>query len=126
GYSSARPMALVIPSLYSELEGPAIGRILDELCQVSWLDQIVIGLDQADEAQYRHALEFFGRLPQDHVVLWQDGERLRALDARLADIGLAPREPGKGRNVWYCVGYLLAKGRAEAVALHDADILTYS
>src|SRR5690606_9332387 len=96
GYSSARPMALVIPSLYSELEGPAIGRILDELCQVSWLDQIVIGLDQADEAQYRHALEFFGRLPQDHVVLWQDGERLRALDARLADIGLAPREPGKG------------------------------
>lgn len=126
GYACARPMALVIPSLYSELEGPAIGRIVDELCQVPYLDRIVIGLDQADEAQYRHALNFFSRLPQRHVVLWNDGPRLRALDARLAEKGLAPREQGKGRNVWYCFGYLLAEGRAEAIALHDADIVTYT
>src|SRR5690606_39607940 len=69
GYSGIRPMALVIPSLYSELEGPAIGRIIDELSKVPYLRKIVIGLDQADEEQYRHALQFFSRLPQDHVVL---------------------------------------------------------
>ena len=32
---------------------------------------------------------------------------------------------GKGRNVWYCMGYILSIGESEAVALHDCDILTY-
>jgi glucosyl-3-phosphoglycerate synthase len=57
--------------------------------------------------------------------LWNDGPRLRALDERLKAQGLAPGEEGKGRNVWYCMGYVLASGRAESVALHDCDILTY-
>jgi glucosyl-3-phosphoglycerate synthase len=34
-------------------------------------------------------------------------------------------EPGKGRNAWFCFGYVLASGRAQAVALHDCDITTY-
>ena len=125
-FSSIRPMALIIPSLYSELEGPAIGRILDELSKVPYLGRIVIGLDQADEDQYRHALQFFSRLPQEHVVLWNDGPRLMAINQKLTEMGLEPKEPGKGRNVWFCFGYLLAEGKAEAIALHDADIVTYS
>ncbi|MDX1517304.1 MAG: hypothetical protein R3288_10715, partial [Woeseiaceae bacterium] len=99
--------------------------IVRELTRVPYLNEIIIGLDRADEAQYRHALEFFGRLPQHYRVLWQDGPRLRALDARLDEAGLAPTNPGKGRNVWYCYGYALASGRAAAVALHDCDIKTY-
>ena len=43
----------------------------------------------------------------------------------LAEQDLAPREAGKGRNVWYCMGYTLASGRTESVALHDCDVLTY-
>jgi glucosyl-3-phosphoglycerate synthase len=27
--------------------------------------------------------------------------------------------------VWYCLGYVLSSGRAESVALHDCDIVTY-
>jgi glucosyl-3-phosphoglycerate synthase len=75
--------------------------------------------------QYQHALKFFGALPQNHRVLWNEGPRLRALDAKLEALGLAPKELGKGRNVWYCMGYVLATGQAESVALHDCDILTY-
>ncbi|MCB1688917.1 MAG: glycosyl transferase [Halioglobus sp.] len=125
-FSARRPMALILPSLYSELEGDALPRIIDELVQVPYLAEIVIGLDRADEAEYRDALKFFGRLPQHHRVLWNDGPRLQALDARLQEQGLAPRELGKGRNVWYCMGYLLANNRSESVALHDCDIVTYS
>ena len=33
-FSRLRPMSLVLPSLYSELEGPALGNIVDELCEV--------------------------------------------------------------------------------------------
>ena len=43
----------------------------------------------------------------------------------LKEHDLAPEQPGKGRNVWYCFGYTLASGRAKAVALHDCDITTY-
>ena len=125
-FRKEKPMGLVLPSLFSELEGPALDHIVQELTHVDYLDEIVIGLDRADEDQYRHALNYFGRLPQRHRVLWNDGPRLRAIDAMLQEHDLAPMEPGKGRNVWYCFGYTLASNRAKAVALHDCDIVTYS
>ncbi len=121
-----RPLGLILPSLYSELQTKALPNIVSELTKVPYLSQIVVGLDRADEEQYRHAVQFFSEFPQHHRVLWNDGPRLRAIDAELESLGLAPREPGKGRNVWYCMGYTLATGRAESVALHDCDILTYN
>lgn len=124
-FSKDRPMGLLLPSLFSELATEAMPRILSEVKEVPYLDQVVIGLDRADEEEYRQALSFFRALPQHHRVLWQDGPRLRALHDKLATLDLAPREEGKGRNVWYCLGYMLATKKAEAIALHDCDILTY-
>ncbi|MGB1373226.1 MAG: glycosyl transferase [Aequoribacter sp.] len=124
-FAKKRPLGLILPSLYSELEAPALGNIVKELQKVSYLNQIVVGLDRATPAEYQHALRFFERLPQHHRILWNDGPRLKALDAELEALDLAPKELGKGRNVWYCMGYVLASNRAEAVALHDCDIVTY-
>jgi len=125
-FSKKCPMTLILPSLFSELEGPALGNILNELSRVPYLDEIIIGLDRADEKQFEYARKYFGRLPQRHRILWNDGPRLKALDARLKEKKLAPLELGKGRNAWYCIGYALASGRAQAIALHDCDILTYN
>ena len=125
-FAKKRPLSLILPSLFSELEGPALSHIIDEIAKVGYLGEIVIGLDRADEEQFKYAKQFFSKLPQHHRILWNDGPRLRALDAELMELGLAPREPGKGRNVWYCMGYILASGRAESVALHDCDITTYN
>lgn len=125
GFAKKRPMGLILPSLFSELQGDALPHIVDELTQVPYLEQIIIGLDRADESEYRQALGFFERLPQHHRILWNDGPRLKALDQKLNEQGLAPKELGKGRNVWYCMGYALATGRCESVALHDCDITTY-
>lgn len=124
-FSKVRPMGLLLPSLFSELETAAMPKIVSEIKKVPYLNEIVIGLDRATEAQYREALRFFEALPQHHRVLWNDGPRLRALDAELQRHGLAPVQEGKGRNVWYCLGYMLASGRSEAIAQHDCDILTY-
>ncbi|XPF92796.1 glycosyl transferase [Colwellia sp. RE-S-Sl-9] len=124
-FSKTRPLGLLLPSLFSELEGKALPDIINKIKEVNYLSQIVIGLDRADLEQYKHALSFFGQLPQHHRVLWNDGPRLKAIDAKLQKLGLAPKELGKGRNVWYCMGYILASGKAESVALHDCDILTY-
>ncbi|MEE2903252.1 MAG: alpha-amylase family glycosyl hydrolase [Myxococcota bacterium] len=124
-FRKERPMALILPSLYSELQTPALSSIVDELCHVPYLDQIVVGLDKADESDFRHALQYFSRLPQRPQIIWNDGPRLRRLDEKLRSLNLAPREQGKGRNVWYMFGYILATGKARAVALHDCDIKTY-
>lgn len=124
-FGQRRPIGLVLPSLYSELSGPALENIVSELAKVPYLEQIVIGLDRANADEYAHAKDYFSRLPQNHVVLWHDGPRLTALDAELAEMGLAPPEPGKGRNVWYCFGYMLASRKVDVIGLHDCDIVTY-
>jgi len=125
GFSRKRPMGLILPSLYSELERPALETIVNELVQVPYLSQIVIGLDRATEAEYRKAIRYFDRLPQPHQILWNDGPNLKKIDALLEKKGLSPNQLGKGRNVWYCIGYMLAADQVESVALHDCDIITY-
>ena len=124
-FSRDRPMALVLPCLYSELATDALAGIVRHLQEVPYLAQIVVGLDRADADQYRHALRYFSALPRC-TVLWNDGPRMQAVHAKLAEHGLAPDAPGKGRNVWYCFGYVQASEVAESVALHDCDIVTYS
>lgn len=61
-----QPITLVLPCLISELEGAAIGRIIDTLATVSYVDHIIIGLDRADQSGYQRALRVFARLP-NHI-----------------------------------------------------------
>jgi len=125
-FSKKRPMALILPCLFTELQGPALPGILDEISKVPYLDEIIIGLDSASKKEFKYAKENFSRIPQHHRILWNDGPRLKALDKLLKDKKIAPAEMGKGRNAWYCFGYAVASGRSEAIALHDCDILSYS
>ncbi len=120
-----RPVTLVLPSLYSELEGPALSHIVDELCKVPYLSQIVISLDRANKKQFEHAREFFSRLPQVHRIMWNDGPRLRSLFELLPKLDLNFGDPGKGRGTWVAHGYVLAQGQARVIAIHDCDILSY-
>ncbi len=76
-FSHQRPMSLILPSLFSELQGEALPRIIGHLKQVPYLSQVVIGLDRATGEEYRHALNFFSELPQHHRVLWNEGPRLQ-------------------------------------------------
>jgi len=125
-FAQTRKMSLVLPCLYSELETDAMPRILDELSKVTYLHRIIIGLDRADEAQYRHAKEFFKELNQNHLVIWNDSPRMKALGEKLVAMGLAPSEPGKGKNVWTSIGYLISCQDSAVMAIHDCDILTYT
>ncbi len=124
-FSDFRPITLILPSLFSELKGEALPKIIKEISKVKFLKNIVIGLDQANESQFKEAKKFFSTLPQKHDILWNDGPNLKKLDQQLAEHNLAPQELGKGRNVWYCMGYILSLGDTEAIALHDCDIVTY-
>ncbi|MEA3504509.1 MAG: glycosyl transferase, partial [Bacteroidota bacterium] len=129
-YSKKRPMALIIPSLYSELKGEALHNIVNILSEIPYLKEIVIGLDRATKTEFLHAKEYFNTLQQHHAqryrVIWNDGPKMLGLDQLLKDKRIAPNQMGKGRNAWYCFGYVIASERSEAIALHDADILTYN
>ena len=124
-FSGYRPMELILPSLYSELEGPALKHIVEQISQIDYISHVIIGLDKADKEQFLHASHFFSKLNKPFSLLWNDGPRLRAIHDELEDMQLAPTELGKGRNVWYCIGLAHARGKAEALALHDCDITTY-
>ncbi len=124
-FATTRKIALILPCLYSELEGEAMPHILKELSEVKYLHRIIIGLDAANEEQFRHAKEFFKGLNQNHIVIWNDSPRMLALGERLRERGLAPTEQGKGKNVWSALGYLMSCSDSAVMAIHDCDILTY-
>ena len=98
-FAQTRKMSLILPCLYSELETDAMPQILSELAKVKYLHRIIIGLDRADEAQFRHARKFFDALGQNHMVIWNDSPRMKQMEARLEALGLGPVEQGKGKNV---------------------------
>jgi len=124
-FSKNNPMELILPCLFSEISGMALPKIVNEINKTKFLNHIVIGLDRANKNQYKEASNFFKNLEIPHSILWNDGPRLMELDKELKDKGLSPKEFGKGRNVWFCIGMTLARGKAESIALHDCDILTY-
>ena len=124
-FSKNNPMELILPCLFSEISGKALPKIVNEINKTKFLNHIVIGLDRANKNQYKEASNFFKNLEIPHSILWNDGPRLMELDKELKDKGLSPKEFGKGRNVWFCIGMTLARGKAESIALHDCDILTY-
>ena len=124
-FSKNNPMELILPCLFSEISGKALPKIVNEVNKTKFLNHIIIGLDRANKNQYKEASNFFKNLEIPHSILWNDGPRLMELDKELKDKGLSPKEFGKGRNVWFCIGMTLARGKAESIALHDCDILTY-
>ena len=86
---------------------------MDEIAKVPYLEEIVVVLTNATQDEFKHSLDYFSRLPHHHRILWNDGPRLSAIDKNSGVLDLhLPK--GKGRNVWYCYGYILASGRSEA------------
>ena len=90
------------------------------------MNHIIIGLDRADKQQYLNAKKYFSILKTKHSILWNDGPNLKKLQSILHSVGIADVEDGKGKNVWYCIGYAISRNTAAAIAFHDWDIKTYN
>ena len=67
-------MELILPCLFSEIEGDALPNIVSEIKKTNYLNHIIIGLDKANEDQARrhglfssnlkHLLQFYGMTDQ--------------------------------------------------------------
>lgn len=124
-YAKTTPIALVLPSLYAELERPALKRIVETLSEVRYIHEIVISLDQASALEFRLAKQFFSQLPQRVRVVWNDGTRIQAILNTLVSHEIDIGHQGKGRGCWTAYGYVLARGQSQVIALHDCDIVSY-
>ena len=47
--SRSTPVGLILPSLFSEFKGAAFPKIVDVLSELNYIDEIIVGLDQASE-----------------------------------------------------------------------------
>jgi glucosyl-3-phosphoglycerate synthase len=124
-YAEERPIALVLPSLYAELEGDALKGIVRELSEAKYIREIVVTLGPASQEEFTKAQEFFSVLPQRTRIIWNSGPRLSKIYSDIEYAGLPIGEPGKGRSAWMAYGYILAQQKFHVIALHDCDILTY-
>ena len=126
-FSAKTPIALVLPCHAREFGTPALERIVGELKGANFLRQIVVGIDGADTAaKWTRARKSFGVLPQETLLLWNDGPRISKLLRKLARHGFGGGAAGKGRNVWLCLGAVLSADAARVIAMHDCDIANYS
>jgi len=125
-FSQTRPVALVLPALYSEFDGPAISGIVQELSKVRYLREVVLVLDKASEKEFQRVRRFLSPIPGDVKVIHNDGKRITEIYDMFKRNGLYVGERGKGRSAWLAYGYIIARGTCDVIALHDCDIVNYS
>lgn len=129
-HADSQPIALVLPCLYQELEGPALAGIIETLRTVPYLKQVVVSVDGTtvrDEFdRVRRAFDGVRTLDdRPPTFLWNDGPHVQRIYARLRREGLDAGDAGKGRGTWLAYGYVLGTQEARVVAVHDCDILDY-
>jgi glucosyl-3-phosphoglycerate synthase len=125
-FSRHRPIALVLPSTYAELEASPIKQIMKEIKEVPYLNEIVVTMGRTNQKQFTRAKEFFSSFPQRTRIIWNTGPGIEELYKLLEEKGLFVGEDSKGRSCWTAYGYILSKEESKVIVLHDCDIVNYS
>ncbi len=125
-FSKQRPIALVLPALYTEFQTEAIKGIIEELKKVRYIKEIVLTLGRATDSEFEKVREFMSQIPYDVKIIHNEGKRIKEIYATLERNGVWAGEDGKGRSAWTAYGFVLANGKSDVIALHDCDIVTYN
>ena len=128
-HSKWKKTALIIPLLASEYTDPAnlpvLKNILKQLKTVSYLSNIIFGLDRAskkDASRLKELIESSGI--KNYLIQWNDGPGFSSIYKQLNEAGFNISEPGKGKNMFLSFGIAIALG-AQSIGLIDADIRTF-
>lgn len=117
GISIERRIGLVLPCHASELDRPALARMVGELSHAAWLGEVVVAMNGPDESARERAEELFIRLTCETRILWQTdpGEGQ----------GNDGRPTGKGQNVAAGWKLLCDEGRCGVIATQDCDVVSF-
>ena len=120
-----RPVYIIMPMLYSEIKNDALSNISKQLNKCNYVKEIVIPLAAKNEKEFKQVKRFFSDLKIPKLIMWCNGPKIEKLLNELKNDGLDfLKYRGKGRDVWLAIG--IASLRSYAIALHDADIRSYS
>jgi glucosyl-3-phosphoglycerate synthase len=124
-FSDKYPSGVIIPIIGQDLESPALPRIINGLNKCGYLKKVYIALSAVDETEYNHALKATSKIEIPCDVIWCNRPQVELLLADLKKKGLdVTALYGKGKDLWLTIG--IASLELHAIAIHDADILTYS
>ncbi|HEX7401104.1 MAG TPA: glycosyl transferase [candidate division Zixibacteria bacterium] len=121
-----RPVALILPTTFSDSQGEAFKNILKCLTGVRYLEEIVVVMNRTDTMEFRQAKKFLSELDFKIQIVWSSGPRIGELYKLLEKNELFLGMDGKGRSVWIAMGCVIANERSEVISLHDCDIVTYN
>ncbi|HDM67358.1 MAG TPA: glucosyl-3-phosphoglycerate synthase [Thermoplasmatales archaeon] len=119
-----RPVSLVMPMLYQEMNNDALVGIKKGLNKCTYLKEVIIPLSAKNEKEFTEVKRFFSDLRIPHLIMWCNGPKIEKLLKDLQSDGIdLLKYKGKGRDVWLALG--ITALHSYAVALHDADIVLY-
>jgi glucosyl-3-phosphoglycerate synthase len=125
-HSQHRPIALILPAVYAEFEGKAMPKILQELKNVDYLEEIVLVMNRTDAMEFKQVKKIVADFKLNIKIVWSSGPRIGELYQLLKENELHLGLDGKGRSVWIATGYVIANEKSEVIALHDCDIVNYN
>ncbi len=125
-FSRQRGIGLILPALITEFERPAMRRIVDDLRNVRYYNNIVVAIGRATREQVESVSRWFDGFASPVTLLWIEDPKVQSVLQDLNRAGLPAPVDGKGRTCWLSMGYLLAEGHSDVIALHDCDIVNYS
>lgn len=119
------PVGVLIPALFRDLSSDAMKNIIVVLSGIEYVKRVYIALDQANEEEYKAAKTIITPLKEKAALIWIDSPEVKQVIEEIeTQLPLGPR--GKGRAVWTALGYIIGKNEVAAIAIHDADIVTYN
>ena len=120
---------MIIPLLASEYTDPTnlpvFENLLRQLKDMTYLSQIIFGLDGASEEDallLRALIRKYGI--KNFLIQWNNGPGFSSIYDKLNEAGFNIQEPGKGKNMFLSFGIAIAIG-GESIGLLDADIRTF-
>jgi glucosyl-3-phosphoglycerate synthase len=123
--AAERPVSVIMPMLYKELENDALENIIKGLNKCNYLNEIYIPLAAKNEKEFKQVKRFFRDLKIPKLIMWCNGPKVEKVLTKLKKDGLnLLKYRGKGRDVWLAMG--IASIKSYAIALHDADVLGYT
>jgi glucosyl-3-phosphoglycerate synthase len=129
-YARKTKISLLLPCHFTELDNrEVLDNIVDRIKGVRYLKNIVVSFNGTDEEQkFREAMDYFDILRTEQrtvKLVWVNGPRVQEILSKIGEKDIMTGVQGKGQSVWIALGYVLARGDSDVIALHDLDIVTY-
>jgi glucosyl-3-phosphoglycerate synthase len=124
-FSKKFPTGVIIPIIGQDLDSPALPKIIEGLNRCSYLKKVYIALSAADQTEYNQTLKTTSKIEIPCNVIWCNRPQVNVILTDLKKRGLdVTGLNGKGKDLWLTTG--IASLELHAIAIHDADILSYS